>query len=168
MRGERFKGGPGVVFFVLFLFLPGSPLESAAYIRGDANASGAVDISDGIRILGYLFLGNPATLDCEDAADVDASGTINLSDAVYILGYLFTGGSAPEAPFPSCGTSPGGLGCASYPGCEQQTRTAFELIDQALAAGEITPETALTYRVFHVFEDDRLPPAYRGAANAFS
>jgi hypothetical protein len=165
MRAERFAG----VVLSLVLCLSGSPLQSAPFIRGDANASGELDISDGIRILGYLFLGNPATLDCQGAADVDANGVINIGDAIYLLSFLFTGGNAPKAPFPSCGTNPlpGGLDCASYPSCEQGSATSFELIDQALAAGEISAETALIYRVFHVFDDDRLPEAYRGAANPF-
>ena len=166
MRGERYAG----VVLSLVLCLSGSSLESAPFIRGDANGSSALDISDGIRILGYLFLGNPATLDCEDAADVDAGGVINIGDAIYLLNFLFTGGNAPKPPFPSCGTSPGqaGLGCAIYPGCEPTpSDTAFELIDQALTAGEIDAETALIYRVFHVYDDDRLPEAYRGAANRF-
>lgn len=37
------------------------------------------------------------------------------------------------------------------------------LIDQALAAGTIDAETALTYHVFAAFRDARLPDAYRGA-----
>jgi hypothetical protein len=162
MRGDRFAG----VLLSLVLCWLGSPLESASFIRGDANASGGLDISDGIRLLGHLFLGNPETLDCRDAADVDADGVLNIGDPIYLLNYLFTQGDAPEAPFPSCGASPvpGGLGCASFPICGQG-QTSFELIDQALAAGEITSETALIYRVFHVFEDHRLPPAYRGAPN---
>src|SRR5258705_2162936 len=164
MRVERFGGSLCVVFLVVFL-LTGSSLESASFIRGDADASGNLDLSDGIRVLGYLFLGSPATLDCEDAADVDASGTIDLSDAVYLLSYLFLGGEAPAAPFPTCGPNPppGGLGCASYPRFEETT--SFELIDRALAAGEISDETALIYRVFHVYEDDRLPGAFRGAGS---
>src|SRR5262245_41738838 len=164
MQLERF-GGSLCVFFLVVSLLTGSSLEGASFVRGDVDASGTLDLSDGIRVLGYLFLGSPATLDCEDAADVDASGTIDLSDAIYLLSYLFLGGEAPSAPFPSCGPNPppGGLGCASYPRCEQTTTTSFELIDRALAAGEISEETALIYRVFHVFEDDRLPGAFRGA-----
>ena len=30
---------------------------------------------------------------------------IDLSDAVYLLNYLFLGGSAPQAPFPACGSA---------------------------------------------------------------
>ena len=43
--------------------------------------------------------------------------------------------------------------------------TSFQLIDQALARGEITAETALIYKVFAAFGDDRLPSPYRGSAS---
>ena len=38
-----------------------------------------------------------------------------------------------------------------------------ELIDAALATGEINAETALTYKVFALFHDGRLPAKYQGA-----
>ena len=37
-----------------------------------------------------------------------------------------------------------------------------QLIDQALAAGQIVTETALIYKVFAAVSDPRLPAAYRG------
>lgn len=40
--------------------------------------------------------------------------------------------------------------------------TSEQLINEALARGEIDDETALIYRVFAVFGDGRLPAAYRG------
>jgi hypothetical protein len=41
--------------------------------------------------------------------------------------------------------------------------TSENLIAQALAAGRIDAESALIFRMFAVFGDDRLPPEYRGA-----
>ena len=40
--------------------------------------------------------------------------------------------------------------------------TSFNLIDQALAAGVISDETALLYKVYEEFNDERLPGAYQG------
>ena len=40
--------------------------------------------------------------------------------------------------------------------------TSEQLIDEALARGEIDSETALTYKVFAAFSDARLPSVYRG------
>ncbi len=255
MGGERLPSSLGIVVVVVACFcFQGRALEGASFIRGDADGSGRLEITDGIRVLGYLFLGSPASLDCEEAADVDASGAIDISDAAYLLNFLFGGGAAPGAPFPDCGPSPapGGLGCAAYPECgnvppqasftysPQRGRaplevtfdgsastdpegaiaayawslgdgdtaegprvnhlydspgsytvtltvtdaegapatvtavvvvdgetepTSFELIDRALAAGEIDAETALIYRVFHVFEDERLPGAFHGGVD---
>ncbi|HVR74509.1 MAG TPA: hypothetical protein VMT52_09265, partial [Planctomycetota bacterium] len=120
MRDTMLAGGVGAIVCLAGIFFPGTPLQAAQYIRGDADASGELEITDGIRVLGYLFLGNPESLDCEDASDADGSGTINISDAIYVLQYLFSGGPAPPAPFPGCGADPteDGLGCEAYPACE--------------------------------------------------
>lgn len=40
--------------------------------------------------------------------------------------------------------------------------TSFELIEQALASGEIDKETALVYKVFAVYLDPRLPERFKG------
>ena len=42
------------------------------------------------------------------------------------------------------------------------TSSSSELIDAALAAGDIDAETALTYKVFAVYRDPRLPARYTG------
>jgi hypothetical protein len=45
--------------------------------------------------------------------------------------------------------------------------TTFALIDQSVAAGQITGETALLYKVYDDFADDRLPPQFRGRDDGF-
>ena len=94
--------------------------------RADPNSSGTTDISDGIAIFGYLFLGNPATLTCLESADTNNDATIDISDGIAILQYLFGGGPAPAAPGPAeepCGPdldppgSAGDLGCEGYQAC---------------------------------------------------
>ena len=89
------------------------PPADPRFVRGDANLSGGIDVSDGIGILSFLFLGalEPA---CQDAADTDDSGDVSLTDAVRIFAWLFTGGPAPAPPTPrnaeygprDCGTDP--------------------------------------------------------------
>ena len=82
------------------------PPTGSLFRRGDADSSGVVDISDGIRILNFLFAGATA-ITCLDAADSDDSGNLDLSDGVTIFSYLFSGGVAPAAPGPlSCGEDP--------------------------------------------------------------
>jgi len=76
-----------------------------AFLRGDSNRDGKVQLSDAVHILGYLFLGSEAPA-CLDAADTTDDGKIDLTDAVYVLGHLFLGGPAPLEPFPKAGTDP--------------------------------------------------------------
>jgi hypothetical protein len=74
--------------------------------RGDTNGDGAVDLSDAIATLGFLFLGE-GTATCLDALDVNDDGQVDLSDPIGVLGFLFQGAAAPPAPGPdACGPDP--------------------------------------------------------------
>jgi hypothetical protein len=77
------------------------------FIRGDSDASGTLNITDGIRILSFLFLGSEPP-GCLDASDADDSGALNITDGIYVLSYLFTGGAEPPPPFGTCGSDPSG------------------------------------------------------------
>jgi hypothetical protein len=72
------------------------------FVRGDADQSGVIDITDAVRILSFLFTGGAAPA-CRDAADADDSGSLAITDAIRILGWLFTGGHPPPAPSPRTG-----------------------------------------------------------------
>jgi hypothetical protein len=99
---------------------PWNTASAAPFVRGDADTSGSIDLTDAVFFLNSLFQGFPGEPPCLDAADADDSGTIDITDAIFILSYLFIGGSAPPAPFPSCGLDPTAddtLGCDSYPPC---------------------------------------------------
>jgi hypothetical protein len=87
--------------------LPG-PQTSRKFLRGDSNDDGAVDLSDAVSILGYLFLGvQPvAGTFCEDSGDVNDDGALNVTDPIALLQHLFLGGPAPAAPFPEEGDDP--------------------------------------------------------------
>ena len=83
----------GLVIFwvstiVLALGLPLFAEHQARFLRGDPNASGRVDISDGIFVLNYLFQG-AETPTCLDAADANDSGRVDISDAITLFGFLF-------------------------------------------------------------------------------
>ncbi|MEM7231619.1 MAG: LamG domain-containing protein [Planctomycetota bacterium] len=78
------------------------PPPGSLFIRGDGDASGAINITDGIFILNFLFLGGPDPL-CADSADADDSGSINITDGIFVLNFLFLGGPNPPAPYPDCG-----------------------------------------------------------------
>ena len=72
------------------------------FVRGDPNSDGTINLTDGIVILNFLFLGQ-APPACMDAADIDDDGgpRPSLTDAIRVFNWLFTGGPPPAAPAPS-------------------------------------------------------------------
>ena len=82
------------------------------FLRGDADSSGEVNLTDAIYLLSYLFQGADIPV-CPDGGDFDDNGRINLTDAIVTLNYLFRGGGPPAAPFPLPGQDPtaDGLQC---------------------------------------------------------
>lgn len=76
------------------------------FLRGDANASGEVGLSDAIYIFRYLFDGclAPACLDATDATD---DGAIDIADGIRLLQYIFVTGEPTPPPGPTvCGDDP--------------------------------------------------------------
>ena len=93
-----------------------------AFRRGDVNDSGALEVTDAINFLTWMFLGGSAPA-CMDAADADNNGRLGLSDAINVLVFLF-GGDAPPGPATvggGCEADPegddDGLLCESYTNC---------------------------------------------------
>ena len=94
--------------------------------RGDANGDSALDLSDSVNILDFLFVG-ASGFDCVEAADVNNDATIDITDVIIGLNFLFLGTGAPAEPGPPglgpCGPDPdaaesaGDLGCVTYEGC---------------------------------------------------
>ncbi len=92
-----------------------SSIDVQRFHRGDSNGDGAVDISDAIDVLDFLFTGGAAS-DCSDAADASDDGRIDLSDPIATLGFLFLGtGNLP----PGCvlDLTEDDLTCRFYPPC---------------------------------------------------
>ena len=66
----------------------------------DVNQDGALDLSDAVALLGFLFLGTPELLPCGDGEasdpgnitllDENGDGGIDISDAVGVLGFLYS------------------------------------------------------------------------------
>ena len=80
-----------------------SPEE--AFVRGDGNGDGQVNVADAIFTLGILFTGVAAT-DCADARDANDDGQVDISDPVGTLVMLFGGGSSLPPPGSVCGIDP--------------------------------------------------------------
>jgi len=88
-----------------------------AQLPSDCNQDGNLDLSDGVCLLNYLFLGTLARLPCDSGAatdpanvtllDANGDGGIDLSDATRVFSYLFLGGPPPVR----------GTACTSIVGC---------------------------------------------------
>jgi hypothetical protein len=102
----------GVSIPVQGLPLHGPPLGKApVFLRGDANQDLKVDLSDGITLLSYLFLGGTVT--CLEAADSNDDSQVKLDDAITIFSFLFQGQMIPPpSGAPGVDPTPDGLGCA--------------------------------------------------------
>jgi hypothetical protein len=118
-------GGRLCVDKVEVIYTGGGGPVKPVFLRGDPNNDGTANITDGIYILNFLFLGGPKPT-CQESADPNDDGTVNITDGIYVLNYLFLGGPEPLAPGPAgkglpCGPdrteSPKDLGCESYTKC---------------------------------------------------
>ncbi len=98
------------------VFVLGYEPELPAFLRGDSNRDGVLDISDAIVLIEILYFGAPRG-PCLSALDVDGSNGVDLVDPVWMILYLFEGGYSPAPPFPDCGRYGGlrdlKLGCAA-------------------------------------------------------
>jgi hypothetical protein len=65
-----------------------------AYVCGDANADAAVDISDAVYLIAYIFSGGAAPNPLI-AGDASCDSAVDISDAVYLIAYIFSGGPKP-------------------------------------------------------------------------
>ncbi len=96
----------------------------APFVRGDADQSGHLDITDATLILDYLFTGatlpagNATRTGCliamnfdgsvgKGAPDVEDAQDIDITDAPALLQFLFQRGLPPQPPFPACGQPAG-------------------------------------------------------------
>lgn len=69
-------------------------LSCTAYIHGDCNADGLLNISDATFFMHMMF-GKGEVPECLEACDMNGDGHLSISDPVYLLLYLFLGGPAP-------------------------------------------------------------------------
>ncbi len=110
----------GIIFSPRWTFVTTTAIDPV-FRRGDLNADDAVNLSDGVSLLNYLFQQGDVP-GCLKAADVDDNSAVNLTDAVFLLNHLFLQGPAPDDPFGECGTDPtseDGVACESFPPCAE-------------------------------------------------
>ncbi|MBI4602363.1 MAG: SUMF1/EgtB/PvdO family nonheme iron enzyme [Planctomycetes bacterium] len=147
-----------VVLGVLLAISTGA-FGQADFRRADSNADGAVDISDAINTLAYLFTGG-GQVECLDAVDANDDGDVDVSDPIYTLLFLFADGLAPPEPFTACGldSSPDGFGCESFTLCAVEVTVRSDkpwylANETALISVEVLPLVPSARHVhFSVFE----------------
>ena len=93
-----------------------NPQTNLDYIRADINGDGIVNVADVVWGLQEIFNSGPVGT-CNDAKDSNGDGIFDVADSIWTISYIFQGGSAPPAPFPSCGEIGDPQDCSSYNGC---------------------------------------------------
>ena len=99
------------------LYLVRDSEPGVAFVRGDCNPTGSVDLGDAMVLLSYLFAGG-ASSSCLDACDVDDSGDLTLSDVIRLLLFMFNGGPVPPPPSSQCGSDSTEDSISCLEGCE--------------------------------------------------
>jgi len=64
------------------------------YLCGDANNDAAVDVSDAVYIINYVFVGGTPP-DPYYLGDANCDLAVDVSDAVWIINFVFVGGNQP-------------------------------------------------------------------------
>ncbi len=79
---------------------------------GDANDDQAVNVSDAVWIINYVFIGGAEPEPVLACGDANGDGAVNVSDAVWVINYVFIGGAAPGDCAPGSWDGNGGDCCA--------------------------------------------------------
>ena len=92
---------------ILIVLADRSGAQEPSRSRGDSNGDGAMDISDPIHVLNFLFAGGAPPV-CSPVADANADGRLDISDPVAALNFLFAGGgelpALTSSEISQCGT----------------------------------------------------------------
>ena len=70
------------------------PAEIVSH-NGDSNNDGAINVSDAVYIINYVFSGGNPPVPDVPAGDANCDDSVNVSDAVFIISHVFSGGPAP-------------------------------------------------------------------------
>lgn len=125
---QRHRARSIIAVLLVTLCLRGElPAAGTGFVRGDVDESGALELTDAILSLQFLFQGNADAVRCADAGDSDDDGSLGIADAIFTLSHLFRGGSPPPPPFPDCGEDPteDELGCAAGKVCGAGSELTF-------------------------------------------
>ncbi len=68
------------------------------FLVGDADGNHAVNISDAVFLIAYIFAAGVMPYPYV-AADVNCDGMVNISDSIWLINYIFSGGPPPTYCF---------------------------------------------------------------------
>lgn len=122
---------------------PPAARSESPFVRGDATANGAVDLSDGIAILLHLFAGADLP-PCIEAANANGDNSLDLADPVCLFSHLFLGAPPPPPPYPECGFADPerrAFSCESFEPCSAEELLALEPIGEPAALRVATAGT---------------------------
>ena len=87
-----------------------------AFIRGDVNQDGSINIADALFVLNALFSVEGPPPPCWKSADSNDDGELDISDGVALLKFLFQSGGVISPPSAICGLdlTEDALGCDSF------------------------------------------------------
>lgn len=119
--------------------LSGDKAEGGSSVPGDVNCDGFLTAVDALELL-KGNVGLPADNACAAVnADFTCDDTAGVADVPQLLREI------------------AGLGAET---CVEPGTAADELIDDALSGGQITSDEAVLYKLYYVFDDDRLPDEF--------
>ncbi len=96
----------------------GVTCAGVAFVRGDCNGDGPINIADSIFLLNLLFVSPPPVSTCQEACNTNGDLNGNIADVIYGLNFLFADGPSPLPPWPLCESLANPpLGCDSYSSC---------------------------------------------------
>lgn len=92
---------------VLPVIVPGvlNVSDGEAFVRGDCNVDGLVQVSD-IIFLGERLFTSVDDYPCREACEANGDTAIDIADMITIASYLFGSGAPFPAPFPECAPDP--------------------------------------------------------------
>jgi hypothetical protein len=130
------------------------PAVPIPFLRGDADASGGVDLSDAVLVLQAFFMGTERP-GCDDAADVNDDGRMSVTDPIYLLRYLFFGGAGPRDPAGACGLdlTEDNLGCLAFAPCVIEIPCVDDAAINEALAGAIAAEFCIPAGIIEIPSD---------------
>lgn len=88
-----------IIYVLACVLMAGGLSQAQAYVCGDNDGDGKIDIGDVVVLIDYIFRGGPLPTQTE-GSDANCNGGIDIGDAVFLIRYIFGKGPAPCSECP--------------------------------------------------------------------